>query len=128
MPLRPRGIRALRVLRAPARGGVRMTATVPAKSPDTAPAPVENVNLTIDGIEVSVPKGTLIIRAAEQMGIDIPRFCDPPSLKPVGACRQCLVDVASPGPDGSLRAFPKPQPSCTMTATEGMVVNTQTRS
>lgn len=83
------------------------------------------VNVTIDGLNVSVPKGTLIIRAAEQVGIDIPRFCDHPALAPAGACRQCLVDVASPGPDGNLRAFPKPQASCTMTVTEGMVVNTQ---
>jgi NADH-quinone oxidoreductase subunit G len=98
-----------------------MTATVPS---GTAQA-VENVTLTIDGTEVSVPKGTLIIRAAEQVGVDIPRFCDHPALKPAGACRQCLVDVASPGPDGNLRAFPKPQPSCAMTVTEGMVVNTQ---
>ena len=89
------------------------------------PPPVETVNLTIDGTELTVPKGTLIIRAAEEVGIDIPRFCDHPALAPVGACRQCLVDVASPGPDGNLRAFPKPQPSCTMTVTEGMVVNTQ---
>ncbi|BDZ62754.1 NADH-quinone oxidoreductase [Demequina sediminis] len=86
---------------------------------------VELVTLTIDGTEVSVPKGTLIIRAAEQVGIEIPRFCDHPALKPAGACRQCLVDVASPGPDGNLRAFPKPQASCTMTVTPGMVVNTQ---
>ncbi|WP_062466929.1 NADH-quinone oxidoreductase subunit G [Demequina maris] len=86
---------------------------------------VDTVTLTIDGAEVSVPKGTLIIRAAEQVGIEIPRFCDHPALKPAGACRQCLVDVASPGPDGNLRAFPKPQASCTMTVTEGMVVNTQ---
>ncbi|WP_062317365.1 NADH-quinone oxidoreductase subunit G [Demequina maris] len=86
---------------------------------------VDTVSLTIDGTEVSVPKGTLIIRAAEQVGIEIPRFCDHPALKPAGACRQCLVDVASPGPDGNLRAFPKPQASCTMTVTEGMVVNTQ---
>jgi NADH-quinone oxidoreductase subunit G len=90
-----------------------------------APPPVETVNLTIDGTQLAVPKGTLIIRAAEEVGIDIPRFCDHPALAPVGACRQCLVDVASPGPDGNLRAFPKPQPSCTMTVTEGMVVNTQ---
>jgi NADH-quinone oxidoreductase subunit G len=83
------------------------------------------VNVTIDGLQVAVPKGTLIIRAAEQVGIDIPRFCDHPALEPAGACRQCLVDVASPGPDGNLRAFPKPQASCTMTVTEGMVVNTQ---
>jgi len=86
---------------------------------------VETVTLTIDGTEVVVPKGTLIIRAAEQVGIDIPRFCDHPALAPAGACRQCLVDVASPGPDGNLRAFPKPQASCTMTVSEGMVVNTQ---
>ena len=86
---------------------------------------VDAVTLTIDGTEITVPKGTLIIRAAEQVGIDIPRFCDHPALKPAGACRQCLVDVASPGPDGNLRAFPKPQASCTMTVTEGMVVNTQ---
>ncbi|WP_062518813.1 NADH-quinone oxidoreductase subunit G [Demequina silvatica] len=90
-----------------------------------AAAVVDTVTLTIDGTEVSVPKGTLIIRAAEQVGIEIPRFCDHPALKPAGACRQCLVDVASPGPDGNLRAFPKPQASCTMTVTEGMVVNTQ---
>ena len=98
-----------------------MTAT----ADKAAAAAVETVKATIDGIEVEVPKGTLIIRAAEQVGIDIPRFCDHPLLKPAGACRQCLVDVASPGPDGNLRAFPKPQPSCTMTVTEGMVVNTQ---
>ena len=60
------------------------------------------VNVTIDGTVVAVPKGTLIIRAAEQVGIDIPRFCDHPALAPAGACRQCLVDVASPGPDGNL--------------------------
>ena len=106
-----------------------MTTTVPANSTDKAagqaPAAVDTVTLTIDGTEVSVPKGTLIIRAAEQVGIDIPRFCDHPALAPAGACRQCLVDVASPGPDGNLRAFPKPQASCTMTVTEGMVVNTQ---
>ncbi|PKQ26757.1 MAG: NADH-quinone oxidoreductase subunit G [Actinobacteria bacterium HGW-Actinobacteria-4] len=89
---------------------------------------VETVNVTIDGKAISVAKDTLIIRAAEQVGIEIPRFCDHPLLKPAGACRQCLVDVASPGPDGNLRAFPKPQASCTMTVTEGMVVNTQNTS
>ncbi|MGC4176071.1 NADH-quinone oxidoreductase subunit G [Demequina sp.] len=98
-----------------------MTAT----ADKAAAAAVDTVTLTIDGTEVTVPKGTLIIRAAEQVGIDIPRFCDHPLLAPAGACRQCLVDVASPGPDGNLRAFPKPQASCTMTVSEGMVVNTQ---
>ncbi|WP_353952745.1 NADH-quinone oxidoreductase subunit G [Knoellia sp. S7-12] len=86
---------------------------------------VEMVDLTIDGIDVSVPKNTLVIRAAEEVGIEIPRFCDHPLLEPVGACRQCLVEVATPGPDGTLRPMPKPQASCTITATPGMQVKTQ---
>jgi NADH-quinone oxidoreductase subunit G len=71
------------------------------------------VSLTIDGVEVAVPKGTLVIRAAEELGIQIPRFCDHPLLDPVGACRQCLVEVSMPGPDGTPRPMPKPQASCT---------------
>ncbi len=83
------------------------------------------VTLTIDGIEVSVPKDTLVIRAAEQVGVQIPRFCDHPLLDPVGACRQCLVDI----PDaGNGRPMPKPQASCTITVAPGMVVNTQATS
>ncbi|WP_183100492.1 NADH-quinone oxidoreductase subunit G, partial [Nocardioides pelophilus] len=83
------------------------------------------VNVTIDGIQVAVPKDTLVIRAAEQVGVQIPRFCDHPLLAPVGACRQCLVDV----PDaGNGRGFPKPQASCTLPVAEGMVVNTQVTS
>ena len=66
-----------------------------------------------------MPKGTLIIRAAEQIGIQIPRFCDHPLLEPVGACRQCLVEV-----EGQR----KPVASCTMPVTEGMVVKTQLTS
>ncbi len=83
------------------------------------------VTLTIDGIQVSVPKDTLVIRAAEQVGVQIPRFCDHPLLEPVGACRQCLVDI----PDaGNGRGFPKPQASCTLPVAEGMVVHTQATS
>lgn len=86
---------------------------------------VDTVSLTIDGVQVSVPKDTLVIRAAEQVGVQIPRFCDHPLLAPVGACRQCLVDV----PDaGNGRGFPKPQASCTLPVAEGMVVNTQATS
>ena len=55
------------------------------------------VTLTIDGIQVSVPKDTLVIRAAEEVGVQIPRFCDHPLLEPVGACRQCLVDIPDAG-------------------------------
>ncbi|KAA1419490.1 NADH-quinone oxidoreductase subunit G [Nocardioides humilatus] len=85
----------------------------------------ELVNVTIDGIQVAVPKDTLVIRAAEQVGVQVPRFCDHPLLAPVGACRQCLVDV----PDaGNGRGFPKPQASCTLPVAEGMVVNTQATS
>lgn len=88
-------------------------------------APVEMVTLTIDGIEVSVPKGTMLIRAAEVVGIEIPRFCDHPLLEPAGACRQCLVEV----PDaGNGRGFPKPQASCTLEVADNMVVNTQLTS
>ena len=92
-------------------------------TPEQAVAVVENVSAIIDGVEVSVPKGTLIIRAAEQLGIAIPRFCDHPLLAPVGACRQCLVEVEING-----RAFPKPQTSCTMPVENGMVVKTQMTS
>lgn len=82
-----------------------------------AEKPADLVTMTVDGITVQVPKGSMIIRAAEQLGIEIPRFCDHPLLDPVGACRQCLVDIATPGPDGSLRKMPKPQVACTTTRT-----------
>jgi len=89
------------------------------------PAQVDLLTVTIDGVEVEVPKGTLVIRAAEQVGIQIPRFCDHPLLKPAGACRQCLVEVSAPDREGNLRPMPKPQTSCTLEATPGMVVSTQ---
>ncbi|MCW2679086.1 MAG: NADH-quinone oxidoreductase, partial [Frankiales bacterium] len=89
-------------------------------SPSTADVvPSDLVTLTIDGFEVAVPKGTLIIRAAELLGIQIPRFCDHPLLDPVGACRQCIVEV-----EGQR----KPLTACTSTVTEGMVVKTQLTS
>ncbi|MBI4942503.1 MAG: NADH-quinone oxidoreductase subunit G, partial [Actinobacteria bacterium] len=103
-----------------------VTANPPSGSP-TPPAP-DLVTVTIDDVEVSVPKGTLVIRAAEEIGIAIPRFCDHPLLAPAGACRQCLVEVATPGPDGSLRPMPKPQASCTLEVSPGMVVRTQQTS
>jgi NADH-quinone oxidoreductase subunit G len=92
------------------------------------------VTLTIDGIEVSVPKGTLVIRAAEEIGVQIPRFCDHPLLAPVGACRQCMVEVAMPDREGELKTMMgppgrvKPQASCTLVVAEGMQVKTQLTS
>ena len=97
--------------------------TVDSGRTEAAVTPVEQINLIIDGFEVSVPKGTLVIRAAEQLGIQIPRFCDHPLLAPVGACRQCLVDIEING-----RAFPKPQASCTIPVENGMIVKTQLTS
>jgi len=83
------------------------------------------VTVAIDDIELSVPKGTLVIRAAELIGIEIPRFCDHPLLEPVGACRQCLVEV----PDaGNGRPIPKPQASCTLEVAPGMKIRTQLTS
>ncbi|QIS12204.1 NADH-quinone oxidoreductase subunit G [Nocardia arthritidis] len=94
-----------------------MTATVNANSSGVVPADL--VSVTIDDTTISVPAGTLIIRAAELIGIQVPRFCDHPLLDPVGACRQCLVEV-----EGQR----KPVASCTMTVTDGMVVRTQLTS
>ncbi|HWS57408.1 MAG TPA: NADH-quinone oxidoreductase subunit G [Actinotalea sp.] len=103
-----------------------MTTTTP--SPAAAPAAPPVVTFVLDDVEVSVPKGTLVIRAAEQIGIQIPRFCDHPLLAPAGACRQCLVEVAVPDREGVVRPMPKPQASCTLEATPGMVVRTQRTS
>ncbi|MFG2642639.1 NADH-quinone oxidoreductase subunit G [Streptomyces sp. NPDC048370] len=96
-----------------------VTTAGPAGGGSPAVPPEDLVTLTIDGAEISVPKGTLVIRAAEQLGIEIPRFCDHPLLDPAGACRQCIVEV-----EGQR----KPMASCTITCTDGMVVKSQLTS
>jgi NADH-quinone oxidoreductase subunit G len=105
-----------------------MTVTVSRGAGTGEPVPSDLVEVVIDGLTVAVPKGTLVIRAAEQLGIAIPRFCDHPLLDPVGACRQCLVEIGTPGPDGELRWMPKPQASCTVPVAPGMQVRTQLTS
>ncbi|MEL3948027.1 MULTISPECIES: NADH-quinone oxidoreductase subunit G [Streptomyces] len=95
------------------------TNSAPSGGGEAAVPPEDLVSLTIDGIEISVPKGTLVIRAAELLGIEIPRFCDHPLLDPAGACRQCIVEV-----EGQR----KPMASCTITCTDGMVVKSQLTS
>ncbi|MFJ7158408.1 NADH-quinone oxidoreductase subunit G [Streptomyces sp. NPDC101118] len=95
-----------------------VTSNAPAGGGPAVP-PEDLVSLTIDGVRLSVPKGTLVIRAAEQIGVEIPRFCDHPLLDPAGACRQCIVEV-----EGQR----KPMASCTITCTDGMVVKTQLTS
>jgi NADH-quinone oxidoreductase subunit G len=77
------------------------------------------VKVTIDDQELEVAPGTLVIRAAEEIGVVIPRFCDHRLLAPLGACRQCLVEVAGQR---------KPLTACTTTVTDGMVVKTQRTS
>ncbi len=77
------------------------------------------VHVTIDGRELDVPKGTLVIRAAEKLGITVPRFCDHPLLDPIGACRQCMVEI-----EGQRKPFT----SCTTTCTDQMVVRTHRTS
>ncbi|MFM9582780.1 NADH-quinone oxidoreductase subunit G [Streptomyces caniscabiei] len=96
-----------------------VTTSAPSGGGEAAVPPEDLVSLTIDGIDISVPKGTLVIRAAEQLGVEIPRFCDHPLLDPVGACRQCIVEV-----EGQR----KPMASCTITCTDGMVVKTHLTS
>ncbi|MDX3431344.1 NADH-quinone oxidoreductase subunit G [Streptomyces sp. ME01-18a] len=96
-----------------------VTTSAPSGGGEAAVPPEDLVTLTIDGIEISVPKGTLVIRAAELLGIEIPRFCDHPLLDPAGACRQCIVEV-----EGQR----KPMASCTITCTDGMVVKSQITS
>ncbi|HEY3290939.1 MAG TPA: molybdopterin-dependent oxidoreductase [Anaerolineae bacterium] len=75
------------------------------------------VNLKIDGQEVAVPEGTTVLRAAQAAGINIPTLCDQKELAPYGGCRLCLVEV-----EGARTL----QPSCTLPASNGMVVLTNT--
>ena len=80
----------------------------------------ELVTITVDGVEIQVPKGTNVVEAAAQGGIEIPVFCYEPRLgAPVGACRMCLCEV---------EGTPKPQATCTMGATDGLVVKTAATS
>ncbi|MGH3600777.1 MAG: 2Fe-2S iron-sulfur cluster-binding protein, partial [Pseudonocardiaceae bacterium] len=97
-----------------------MTVAQQAGSNASGAVPEGCVRLTIDGREIDAPKGELVIRACERLGIIVPRFCDHPLLDPVAACRQCLVEVEMGG-----RPMPKPQASCSLTVAAGMVVRTQ---
>ncbi|MDQ3809731.1 MAG: 2Fe-2S iron-sulfur cluster-binding protein, partial [Chloroflexota bacterium] len=85
-------------------------------NPAPPPAP-ENVNLTINGQQLSAPKGTLLVEAAKLIGLEIPIFCYHPKLKPVGACRMCLVQIEK---------LPRLQTACTTPVAADMVVYTNT--
>src|SRR3989442_11619999 len=73
------------------------------------------INLTVDGVPVSVPPGTLVIEAAKQAGGLVPHYCYHPRLPVAGVCRMCLVEIEK---------APKLQIPCATPVTEGMVVRT----
>jgi NADH-quinone oxidoreductase subunit G len=76
----------------------------------------KDVTLTIDGLQVRVPEGTLLVEAAKRIDTDVPVYCYHPKLGPAGLCRICLVDVEK---------TPKLQIACNTVATDGMVVHTR---
>ena len=76
---------------------------------------MSTVTLTIDGRRVTVPEGTSLLHAAEEIGVEVPHYCYHPALSAPAQCRLCLVDV---------EGAPKPMPSCVTQAQEGQVVRT----
>ncbi|MCB8932007.1 MAG: NADH-quinone oxidoreductase subunit NuoG [Fimbriimonadaceae bacterium] len=89
-----------------------------------AVAGTETITISINGVDVEVPKGELIVESVKRLGLEIPIFCYHPRMKPVGMCRMCLVEVGFKQQDGSVRMMPKPQAGCTLPASENMVVLT----
>ncbi len=84
------------------------------------------VTITINDIELQVPKDELIVESVKRLGLEVPIFCYHPRMKPVGMCRMCLVEVGFKQPDGSVRKMPKPQAACTLPAGDNMVIYTDT--
>jgi len=75
------------------------------------------IKLKVNDREIQVPPGTLVIEATRRLGTEVPSFCYYPGLSLQAACRMCLVEVEK---------APKLQTACTLIATEGMVVRTDT--
>ena len=94
-------------------GDVTVSTTEPERHPEAKPTPI---TVTVDGVTFEAPKGELLIKAAQEHGVYIPRFCWHERMKPVGVCRMCLVEI-----EGG-RGYP---PACTTPVAEGMVVHTQ---
>jgi NADH-quinone oxidoreductase subunit G len=99
---------------------------------------LKQVNLSIDGRQITVPEGMLVVDAAKTAGIDVPVFCYHPKMEPVGMCRMCLVEIGRPLMDRNtgkplldeqgqpkLQFGPKLETACTNPVSEGMVVLTQ---
>lgn len=96
----------------------------------------EMVTLTIDGMSVTVEKGTLLVDAAKRVGVEIPVFCYHPKLHSVGMCRMCLVEVGRPSWDRAkgeaildengnpvISFNPNLETACTLRVDDGWVVN-----
>ena len=81
---------------------------------------METVKITINGQEMTAPKGELLIEACEMNGVYLPRFCHHRGLTPQASCRMCVVRVDNP-------KIPKLQTACTMPVTDGMVVVTESK-
>ncbi|HEX6368055.1 MAG TPA: molybdopterin-dependent oxidoreductase [Longimicrobium sp.] len=86
---------------------------------DETTAAVENVSVTIDGMTLAVPKGTRLLDACAQAGVDVPHYCYHPGLSAPAQCRMCLVEVEK---------SPKLVPACVGTVADGMVVNTESEA
>jgi len=106
----------------------------------SAPAakPSDLVTVNIDGRELSVPKGTNVIEAARQLGVEIPHYCYHPKLTIVGNCRMCLIEMGMPAVDPATKApvidpatgkqkinwIPRPQIGCGTNASPGLHIRT----
>ncbi len=100
------------------------------------PAPVQMVNVQVDGVWKQFPKGTRLIEACEQAGSYVPRYCYHKNLSSPGNCRMCLIEMGMPkmGPDRQpvlgedgrpeINWMPRPQISCAQDVAEGMGVRT----
>ena len=84
--------------------------------PEATEAKKSTVTVTVDGSTFEAQPGELLIKAAQEHGIYIPRFCWHERMKPVGMCRMCLVEIEG------VRGYP---PACTTPVADGMVVHTQ---
>jgi len=84
------------------------------------------VTISINDVEIQVPKDELIVESVKRLGLEVPIFCYHPRMKPVGMCRMCLVDVGFKQADGTVRKMPKPQAACTLPASDNMVIYTDT--
>ena len=97
------------------------TARTPYRRPADAGTPAilsdEQIGQSIDGVQIRVPEGTTVMRAAALAGVSIPKLCATDMLEPFGSCRLCLVEI---------EGHRKLEPACATPIADGMVINTNT--